>query len=247
MPDQSQETEVFSYGEHPDQYVSLMHPDRRPSAGTAVLVHGGYWRQRITAGVMQPLVDDLLRSGWSVANVEYRRGPEHSWPIPSLDTAKAIALVRGTLRRQGRPDTVILIGHSVGGQLALLNSGLATAVIALAPVTDAAKVHAEGLGEDAAKEYFGGSPAEIPAIYRMASPIQALPPEVPMLLVHGANDDRVPLEHTRQYVLDLAGKARPDQMFHQQLDHFEIIDPQQHHWQDVRSWMGKVLADARAE
>lgn len=247
MPHQTQETEDFSYGDHPDQHVTLVHPERRPSLGTAILVHGGYWRQRITASVMQPMADDLLRSGWSVANVEYRRGPEHSWPIPSVDTAKAIALVRSTLRHQGRPDTAILIGHSVGGQLVLLNSVLATAVIGLAPVTDAAKVHAEGLGDGAACEYFGDSPSGIPATYREASPILAPPPEVPTLIVHGANDDRVPLEHTLEYVFALNGKTRLDQMFHQQLDHFEIIDPQQHHWQDVRSWMGKVSADARTE
>lgn len=247
VPQNTRESELLKYGDHPDQHFILAHPFKQPSLGTAVLVHGGYWRQRITASVMQPMADDLLRSGWSVANVEYRRGPDHPWPTPSFDVAAAIQLVRSTLRYQGQSEAAILIGHSVGGQLALLNSNFADAVVGLAPVTDASKVHAESLGDGAAMEYFGDSPAGIPAIYHDASPIQAPPPSVPTLLVHGFNDDRVPLEHTREYLDSLAGHVLPEQMIHRSLDHFEIIDPQQHHWQAVQTWMRQVLVDVRAE
>lgn len=247
MTQPPQGSQVLGYGGHPDQHLTLVHPAERTTRGTAVLVHGGYWRQRIGASVMQPLLEDLLHAGWSVANVEYRRGPEHAWPVPSEDVAAAIRLVRSTLRTQGRQDAVVLVGHSVGGQLALLNADLADAAVGLAPVTDAARVHEEELGDSAAIEYFGSSPAEAPIVYRQASPCAQPAPAVPMLLVHGHDDDRVPLEHTERYLRSLDGTAKPTAMFHPRLDHFEIIDPGQHHWAAVRDWMGQVSAHPRAE
>jgi Esterase/lipase len=242
-----QGSQVLSYGGHPDQSVTLVHPQDRSYRGTAVLVHGGYWRQRITAAVMQPILKDLLQAGWSVANVEYRRGPEHAWPIPSSDVAAAIRLVRSTLRDQGREQHVILVGHSVGGQLALLNADLANAVVGLAPVTDVAKVFEEDLGDSAAIEYFGNSPVEIPGIYRQSSPCGQPVPMVPMLLVHGRDDDRVPLEHTERYIHSLGESSLYTTMFYPQLGHFEIIAPEQHHWDAVRAWMDQNSANARAQ
>ncbi|MGO2053058.1 hypothetical protein CIK76_15945 [Glutamicibacter sp. BW80] len=247
MTQKQQGSQVLSYGGHPDQRITLVHPQDQSSRGTAVLVHGGYWRQRITAAVMQPMLEDLLQAGWSVANVEYRRGPEHAWPMPSSDVAAAIRLVRSTLRDQGREQHVVLVGHSVGGQLALLNADLADSVVGLAPVTDAAKVFEEDLGDSAAIEYFRKSPVEIPGIYRQASPCAQPAPVVPVLLVHGRDDDRVPLEHTEQYIRSLGEIAQYTTMIHPRLDHFGIIAPEQHHWDAVRDWMDQSSASARAE
>lgn len=247
MTQKQQGSQILSYGSHPDQRITLVHPQDWSSRGTAVLIHGGYWRQRITAEVMQPMLEDLLQAGWSVANVEYRRGPEHAWPTPSRDVAAAIRLVRSTLRDKGRIQRIVLVGHSVGGQLALLNADLADAVVGLAPITDAARVFEEDLGDSAAIEYFRNSPVEIPDIYRQASPCAQLAPVVPMLLVHGRDDDRVPLEHTEQYIYSLCESAQYTKMIHPQLDHFEIIAPDQHHWDAVRAWMNQTSANARAE
>ncbi|PRA13122.1 alpha/beta hydrolase [Arthrobacter sp. MYb211] len=243
----SQDSQVLSYGDHPDQHLTLVHSRVQPSRGTAVLVHGGYWRQRINAAVMQPMLEDLLQAGWNVANVEYRRGPEHPWPTPSVDVALAIELIRSTLRREDRPDRLVLIGHSVGGQLVLLNADRADAVVGLAPVTNAIKVFEEDLGDSAAKEYFERTPSDAPTTYRQASPCHQPSPAVPMLLVHGQDDDRVPLEHTRQYIQSLGDKAQQTAMFHPHLDHFEAIDPKKHHWDAVRNWMTRASADAQAE
>lgn len=247
MMQNQQSSHILSYGDHPEQRVILKHPQTQLSKGTAVLVHGGYWRQRISATVMHPMFEALLQSGWSVANVEYRRGPEHAWPIPAVDVAVAIELVKQTLCRQELQDFMVLVGHSVGGQLALLNADLADAAIGLAPVTDATKVFQEDLGESAAIEYFRNSPVEVPDIYRQASPCAQPSPQVPLLLVHGQDDDRVPLEHTKQYVNGLSNSVQHTTIFPQQLDHFEIIDPEAHHWDIVRAWMDQVSANARAE
>lgn len=247
MARNASENRVLVYGEHPDQHVVLTCAHGQQAPGTAILIHGGYWRQRITADVMLPLANDLLKAGWNVANVEYRRGSEHPWPLPSADVANAIQLVRSTLRHQHENDATVLVGHSVGGQLALLNGDFADAVVALAPVTDVALIHDGDFGDSAAEEYFGTSPSESPALYQQASPSHSKFPRVPLLIVHGENDDRVPVGHTRGYVRALEESTQPATRFHPSLDHFEIIDPRQHHWEATREWMNQVLLGISAK
>lgn len=247
MPQNSLDHRSISYGEHPDQHVVFTPSPTQLVQGTAILVHGGYWRQRISAEVMHPLRDDLLTAGWNVANVEYRRGPEQPWPIPSIDVSAAIQRIRSTLLQQGINDSSILIGHSVGGQLALLNAELVDAVVALAPVTDVAKIHEGDFGDAAAEEYFGTSPHESPVLYQRASPRHNMSSGVPLLLVHGENDDRVPVEHTRAYVHAMDEGTQPAAMIHPRLDHFEIIDPRKHHWKAVKEWMTQALFESRIQ
>lgn len=239
------ETKAFRYGKHPDQHFTLGRQDDGNVGGTIVLVHGGYWRQRIDASVMDPMMKSILASGLDVANVEYRRGPEHPWPVPSDDVASAIRSVRKTQLLDGRCGPIILIGHSVGGQLSLLNADRADAVVALAPVTDVVRIYDESLGDLAAKEYFETSPVESAAVYSKASPAMAESPRVPLLLVHGEEDDRVPPEHTRCYIWSLDKHTQHTELFVPGLDHFGIIDPSAEHWDAVTIWMGNLLSDSR--
>src|SRR5699024_7176423 len=161
------------YGPHPDQVINLyrnVHAKGKDidnsNTYTIVLVHGGYWRERLTFELMLPLVPLWTREGANVANVEYRRGPAAPWPLPLQDVQEAMYTIREHV-----PGNLIGVGHSVGGQLALLlNTGF-DAVVALAPVTDVVKVYYAGLGEEAAAEYFQTSPGAQPGLFASASPI----------------------------------------------------------------------------
>lgn len=236
----------LDYGRHEDQHATLSFTAADAAKGTAVLVHGGYWRERIDASVMSPMVQNLLDEGWNTANVEYRRGPAHAWPTPARDVNAAVQLIRSTVRKHGS-GPLILIGHSVGGQLALLNADLSDAVVGLAPVTDVVRIHDENLGESAAAEYFGMSPGQAPEIYRDASAVRHPAPNMPVLLVHGENDDRVPISHSQAYVQALDPEPRIDTLFRPALDHFEMIDPAHHHWTAILNWMDTVSARAHAQ
>lgn len=247
MTELTEDDRQLDYGSHADQHVSLSFTAAPAAKGTAVLVHGGYWRERIDASVMHPMRQSLLDAGWNVANVEYRRGPSHPWPIPTQDVRAALHALRHAMQDPVLPGPLILIGHSVGGQLVLLNSDLSDATVGLAPVTDVARVFDEDLGESAAAEYFGKTPAEAPAIYRDASPLRHPVPEARVLLVHGQDDDRVPLRHTEDYVKISAGNPRIDTMFHAKLDHFGVISPAEHHWEAVLRWMESVSAGVHAQ
>lgn len=226
----------IDYGPAPDQYLDLYRADE--SFAMIALVHGGYWRQTVTSSGLLPLAGHLVRAGFDVANVEYRRGPvTGAWPIVRDDVRAAIS----ALRPLARGARLIGVGHSVGGELVLLAADLLDAVVGLAPVTDTARVHDEALGDGAAGQYFGGSPREIPAAYRESSPVHAAPPRVPTLIVHGAPDDRVPLAHTLDY-RSACGPAPIDLVIDHGASHFDVIDPAHPVWRQADAWLTGLAA-----
>lgn len=222
-----------SYGPDAQQEVTLWPGGPR---GTLVLIHGGYWRARFTADLMLPLVAPLGGRGWTVANVEYRRvGTGGGWPATVEDARSAIDLVR-----ELAPGPIVLVGHSVGGQLALLHAARADAVVALAPVTDLVRGFDEGIGEDAVIGFMERTPAEDPAAYAAASPLSTTPP-CPVLVVHGADDARVPVAHARDYVATArAAGATITMQEHPELSHLALIDPAAPHWAGVHEWLSEA-------
>ncbi|GAB3370797.1 alpha/beta hydrolase family protein [Amycolatopsis echigonensis] len=220
--------ETLRYGTEPSQFVELHGtPGGR---GTAILLHGGWWRARHDLHQLDPMAADLVAAGWYVANVEYRRidGDTGGWPQTLDDVRAAIAAVE-------RPDALptVAIGHSAGGHLALLAGGALSGVVALAPITDVPRARAEELGEGAAGLFLTG---DDPA----ASPIRQLPIGCPQLVVHGDADVRVPVAHSRDYVA--AAKAAGDDVDYVELpgvDHFRLIDPADEPWQSARAWLGR--------
>ncbi|GAA2201062.1 alpha/beta hydrolase family protein [Sinomonas flava] len=231
---------VVRYGSHPDQRVELHDPaEGSQPRGVALVVHGGYWRERFTLALMRPLAADLVARGWAVANVEYRRGASGPWPAPDDDVRAAAAAVAASAWRWSWGGPLVGIGHSVGGQLVLLASGELDSAVALAPVTDAGRAWAEGLGDGAAAEFFGAGPTELPGAYAEASPIRRLPPGCPVLAVHGDADDRVPLAHSLDYVRAASGAGgSPVGLLEVPgLTHLGAIDPAAPHWEATVGWM----------
>lgn len=233
------------YGWHPDQHALVWEPAGNPH-GLAVLVHGGYWRARHDASLMEPIARDLATRGWLVANVEYRRvGAGGGWPVVLDDVRAGIDAVM-SLVPSSTP--VVAVGHSAGGQLALLSAASLDAVVALAPVTDVVRAYEEGLGEGAAEELMGGPPEVDQDAYTAASPIRCPPVEAPVLIVHGNNDERVPCAHS----VDYAAAAREvgkiiELRAPEDLPHLEVIDPLGDHWAGVLSWMSTVQPRRKAE
>ncbi|MFE3175012.1 alpha/beta hydrolase family protein [Amycolatopsis sp. NPDC059090] len=220
--------ETLRYGSEPSQFVELHGtPGGR---GTAVLLHGGWWRARHDLHQLDPMAADLVAAGWYVANVEYRRidGDTGGWPQTLDDVLAAIAAVE-------RPAALptVAIGHSAGGHLALLTGGSLAGVVALAPITDVPRARAEELGEGAAGLFLTGDDAA-------ASPIRQVPIGCPQLVVQGDADVRVPVAHSRDYVA--AAKAAGDDVDYVELpgvDHFRLIDPGDEPWQPVREWLDR--------
>ncbi|OBK04245.1 hypothetical protein A5746_19445 [Mycolicibacterium conceptionense] len=224
-------------GSHPEQYVDRWAPGSAP-IGLAVLIHGGYWRGSFGADLMEPLAADLTARGWNVANIEYRRvGRAGGYPTTLQDATAAVTFAIGAAPSEHR---IVLIGHSVGGELALLNARLAHLVLALAPVTDVRRTFDEDLGEQAAIEFIGATPEQNPDAYATASPRYQLPVGRPVLITHGLDDARVPVAHSRDYRdaairhgdnIELREYAR--------LPHGEQINPTSEHWAHAAEWLAE--------
>ncbi len=85
-----------------------------------VVIHGGSWQARYSKIVMRGLVADLVRRGWAVWNIEYRRvGAGGGWPATFADVAAAIDHLAGLDDPRLDLARVSILGHSAGGHLAL--------------------------------------------------------------------------------------------------------------------------------
>ncbi|MFE9245430.1 alpha/beta hydrolase family protein [Nocardiopsis sp. NPDC006938] len=234
-----------SYGEHPSQIVHRRGPEGTDGpAPVAVLLHGGWWRDLHDARLMDPLARDLAASGWAVWNVEYRRTGDDGggWPQTRDDVARSLDLLAATADRDPGLDTsrVVAVGHSAGGHLALMTAADSpvTSVVPLAPITDLRRCAEARLGEDAVVPFLGADPA--PELYAESSPLHRLPVGLPLLVVHGDLDQRVPVEHSRDYVA--AARRAGDTVDYREvpgIDHFAVIDPERAAWQEVRAALAR--------
>ncbi|MEO6827187.1 MAG: prolyl oligopeptidase family serine peptidase [Microbacteriaceae bacterium] len=173
-----------------------------------------------------------------MANIEHRRidGGGGGWPHTLSDVIAAIVAVRRD--RPGhatRPS--VAVGHSAGGQLAILGAVAArlTAVAALAPITDPAWYACEALGEGATESFMLADPQHASRNHLDASPITALTAAGVHLIAHGGDlDARVPVEHSRDHVraVRAAGMAVNFQEI-AEADHFQLSAA----WTRARSWI----------
>jgi dipeptidyl aminopeptidase/acylaminoacyl peptidase len=84
------------------------------------------------------------------------------------------------------------------------------------------------------------TPDEDLAAYLAASPLSSTP-HCPVLLVHGADDARVPVAHARDYVATAqAGGAAITYQEHPELAHLALIDPAAPHWAGVHDWLSEA-------
>jgi acetyl esterase/lipase len=219
----------IAYGDDEQQVVELGLPEGEGPFPVAVLIHGGFWRLPYDRTLMNPMARDLESRGWATWNVDYRRvGSGGGVPQTLDDVTAALAALR-TVEAPLDLTRVVAIGHSAGGQLALwaAGGGVLTAAVGLGAVADLGAAARDGIGSDAAREFAGDRIAE-------ADPVRRLPVGIPLLLVHGSEDDRVPVEHARSYV-DKAHAAGDDAelLVLPDTGHFEPIDTSTDAWSEI--------------
>ena len=234
-----------SLGPDPSQVADLHLPRGNGPHPVAVVLHGGYWQTRHGRLVTRPLALDLAARGFAAWNLEYRRlgagrGGGGGWPMTFEDVAAGIDAL-ADLDAPLDLGRVVLVGHSAGGQLALwaasrarLPAGAvgadprvpATAVLALAPVTDLARarVHAEAL--------LGGTPDAVPDRWAQADPVRAGTPGIPALVVHPTQDETVPVKRSRAYAA-----ATGVELVETPGTHRDPIDPSSAAWTAAVEWL----------
>ena len=223
---------VERYGPHPDQTIDLW--EAATPAGSALLVHGGFWRDAWGRDTVAGWGADLARRGISAAALGYRRlGSGGGVPATLDDVADAAAAARSAL-----PGPWVVVGHSAGAHLATWLAATRTAppltTVGVGGVYDLGLAAAAGLGAGAAAEL---APDGHP------SPISMPVPDGPTVLVHGNDDDRVPPLQSVAYARALAEAGA--QVVLDLLDgvgHFEVLDPTGPVWHSVVARVEDALA-----
>ncbi|MFT9661741.1 alpha/beta hydrolase family protein [Mycobacteroides abscessus subsp. abscessus] len=232
--------ERLIYGEHPSQHVDIWQSDQAVPA-LVFVIHGGFWREELSADLTLPIAESLSAAGFRVVNIEYRRvGGAGGWPTSFHDVRAAIESVR---RKFPEPLSSFVIGHSAGGHLALLAlaAGLADFAVALAPVSDIERAMSDNLGDGAAADFLGSAQVS-PRVIAAASPIAQLGHSRSHVVLHGALDTHVPVGYSQHYVARARDLGTPVDYFEfSGLDHLDLIDPASVGWLAAKQWIGWQL------
>jgi acetyl esterase/lipase len=240
--------QTLAYGPHPQQNAELTFPVASAfPAALVLLFHGGFWREQWNRDHLRPFASALAESGYAVANIEYRRvGGDGGWPNTLTDAAAATdslpelidSLHPGRIRR----DSVVTLGHSAGGHLALWTAlrsliphgspgwvptpPALAGVISLAGAVDLTEAHRLGEGNGAVAQFLGGAPDDVPDRYAATDPALIGTPPVPTVLIHGEKDDVLHVEMSRAYasrfgaaMVELEGGT-----------HMDMVDPDSAAW-----------------
>ncbi len=182
---------------------------------TVIVIHGGGWEGG------SPSSDEFLSyylaaQGYTVISITYRFAPKYRFPTQLEDVQTALAAIRQRADEWGVDiDRVALLGRSAGAHLALLaayqpNSLLIRAVVNYYGVTDLTRTYWERPSPNIFQihqlvaHFLGGTPDEIPDIYREASPTTYVRPNLPpTLMIYGGSDTVVLPQFGRDFAQQL--------------------------------------------
>ena len=232
----------MQWGAESWQYADLYMPDdpspfqKDEGIPCIMLIHGGFWKEKYGLELMKPIALDLAEAGVATWNIEFKRwseGDEGVWMDTLSDVMRAwgqLALIPGIDITRS-----MVLGHSAGGQLALILASKAERkpwlAIAQAPITDliasdSAKLSDDG---DAVRRWLGCTPEENSKLWSQLNPVDN-PPISPVLIIHGEQDDEVPLEQSETYTRVMKAKGADVQKLWLPGDHFSIIDVASDDW-----------------
>lgn len=213
------------YGTADDQPLLLdvyRPPSRTTPRPAVVLVHGGGMWTGSRAHMADP-ARQLARAGYVTFAVDYRlvdaAAARHRWPAQLDDVQRAVRWVRASaVRYDVDPERVGAYGWSAGGQLASLLGTRDTRDLTLANATHSSRVacvvnlagdvdlaaYTLPPALDEVVALLGGNSAEVPERYRDVSPLSWIDARtVPFLVIHGLQDDVVPIAQSRRLVAAL--------------------------------------------
>jgi acetyl esterase/lipase len=258
-------TERVHYGDEASQFADLWLPSEGGSHPVLVLLHGGCWRADLPGlELMAYAADDLRQHGFAVWNVEYRRLGEVGGGYPGTfeDIASAVDWLR-KLANVKRLDlsSVVAVGHSAGGHLALWAAARRRlpkssplygddplpikAVVSLAGIADLSAYRAYGppaCGGPRVIDFLDGAPSRGPwDVFNDTSPAEMLPIGVPQAIISGSLDPIVPAAFGHAYAAKAIAAGDPVQeITMKDAGHFELIDPKSSSFDEIRSIIARL-------
>jgi acetyl esterase/lipase len=229
----------LNYCEGEFHFGDLRLPHGKPPFPAVMFIHGGFWRAKYDLAHAGFFCAALAKAGFVTWSIEYRRvgNPGGGWPGSFEDVASAYQYLR-----QVGPSyavdlsRILVIGHSAGGQLALAlaaHRNSMKAAVSLAGVVDLRRAWDLHLSNDAVGEFLGGPADKVPEHYREASPAECSI-HTPQILIHGAKDDTVPVQMSRDYAQAKKKKGEDVKLVElPNAGHFEVIDPRAKEWRTI--------------
>ena len=237
------------YGEVDGQSL-LLDIARVPDTGlprpAMIVIHGGFLFKGARADI-EEFALPLARAGYVTFNIDYRlfamETGVNPWPAQLDDAQRAVRWVRAHAAEYGvDPDRIGAIGFSAGGQLASFlgsrdtrdnndpalagYSSRVSCVVNMAGDVDMSIPFFAGEITELTFAILGGSLEQPPDqdAYRDFSAITFVDESTaPMLVLHGAEDVRVPVEHSRRLVERLQSTGiEVDYTEFPGLDHFGV-------------------------
>ncbi|SEM14374.1 alpha/beta hydrolase [Halomonas daqiaonensis] len=192
----------------------------------ALLVHGGGWQRR-SPDDMEEIAERFAERGYVTVNIAYRFAPQYRFPAQLHDLQQAMAWIHERAD-EWRIDTdrIVGVGYSSGAHLVSL-LGVSGNVEALTEPyggeqTRLTAVLSGGLPSDLLKfddgrlvvEFIGGTRAEKPEAYRLASPIYHVDDDTPPhFLFHGRWDSLVPVDHATDFHAELLAHGVKSELY----------------------------------
>jgi acetyl esterase/lipase len=237
------------YGADANQFIDVRLPSGAGPHPALLNIHGGFWRAKYDLAHAGHLCESLRNLGVATFNVEYRRvgNPGGAWPGTFADIRLAYNYVRQHLSQFHLEEKrLAVMGHSAGGQLALCLAAHERSVgqaISLAGVVDLQRAYSLHLSQDAVVEFLGGKPTDVPEHYREADPTALQIGHARQWLLHGTEDDTVPVAFSRDYVArkKKAGE-NVDLVEVEKAGHFDFIDPRSEAFTKVKAAVMAALA-----
>jgi acetyl esterase/lipase len=206
-----------------DIYRPRDHKGLRPAV---LLIHGGGWIYGDKSSE-RDMAEHLAKAGYVAFAVNYRLAEDDAgrYPAPVDDVRRAVRWVRAHAKEYNvDPLRIGAMGHSAGGHLAAMLgttdppetvdpelkgiSARVTCVVDCAGPVDLTDPELPPLYTSTGwfvPNLFGGKGREqVPELYREASPLRQVDRGTsPTLIVHGTEDDVVPFEQSRRFLIKL--------------------------------------------
>lgn len=227
------------YGDDEFRFGDLRLPKGSGPFASAMFIHGGFWRARYDLKHASFLCAAFTKAGLVTWNLEYRRVGNQGggWPGSFEDVTAGYQFLRQLAGKYPiDPKRILVLGHSAGGQLALAlaaHHNSMRAVVSLAGVVHLRRAWDLHLSNNAVAEFLGGDPQRVPDHYHEASPAE-LDIHCKQLVIHGTEDDIVPVQMSRDYAKQKLEKHESVSLLEiPKIGHFELVDPESVIWPKV--------------
>jgi acetyl esterase/lipase len=209
---------VYGKGGPRDRKLDLFLPKGGDGLRPAVVfIHGGGW-QGGNRGAFQRQAAYLAGKGYVGACIEYRLSGEATFPAAVEDCKCAVRWLRANAKElRVDPERIAAAGGSAGGHLASLvgvsgavkelegsgghadQSSAVALVVAFNGVFDMESAGRGGAAGGPVGRFLGGTIAEKPKEYKLASPMAHVGKgSPPHLFLHGTADTTVPIDQSRK-------------------------------------------------